>query len=107
MTAPTTDTTTSPSLRLSYFNYCGRAEYIRLALVVGGVPFEDRRLTAEEQAAMKAGTAGHGTCGAWCYLQGVDARCADTMLAHRGRDRPCHLPLLVLVHPRIPLVTDG
>ena len=43
-----------PKLKLTYFNFGGRAEAIRLAFVVGGVPFEDERLSFAEVAAKKA-----------------------------------------------------
>ena len=33
-----------PSLRLQYFNIAGRAEKVRLALAVGGIPFDDDRV---------------------------------------------------------------
>ncbi|KAK1948359.1 Glutathione S-transferase 1 [Phytophthora citrophthora] len=45
---------TFPSLKLTYFDFAGRAESVRLALYVGGVPFEDNRLTREEFAALKS-----------------------------------------------------
>lgn len=41
--------------KLTYFDFIGRGEYIRMALVLSGLPWEDVRLTAEQQAAMKAG----------------------------------------------------
>ncbi|KAG7378755.1 hypothetical protein PHYPSEUDO_009529 [Phytophthora pseudosyringae] len=43
-----------PSIKLSYFNIGGRAEPTRLALYVGGVPFEDKRLSREEFGALKS-----------------------------------------------------
>lgn len=43
------------SLKLVYFNFGGRAESIRLALHVGGVAFEDIRITEEEFRKEKAG----------------------------------------------------
>lgn len=43
-----------PTLRLSYFDAPGRAESIRVALSIAGVPFEDRRLKFPEFAALKA-----------------------------------------------------
>ncbi|KAJ0405210.1 hypothetical protein ATCC90586_001162 [Pythium insidiosum] len=42
-----------PKLKLTYFNFMGRAEATRLALYIGGVPFEDHRLTMEQFAALK------------------------------------------------------
>ncbi|KAL3673699.1 hypothetical protein V7S43_001396 [Phytophthora oleae] len=45
---------TFPSIKLTYFNFAGRAEAARLAFYVGGVPFEDNRLTHEEFAALKS-----------------------------------------------------
>lgn len=35
-------------ITLIYFTVAGRAEAIRLALVLGGIEFEDKRLTFEE-----------------------------------------------------------
>ena len=46
----------SPSLRLIYFSFGGRAEAIRLALFVGDVAFEVVRITEEEFRQQKAGT---------------------------------------------------
>lgn len=43
----------APALKITYFDFKGRAEPIRLALVVGGIEFEDTRLTAEEFQAIK------------------------------------------------------
>ncbi|CAD7702315.1 unnamed protein product [Ostreobium quekettii] len=43
----------APSLRLTYFDFMGRAEPIRLALSIGGVPFQDERLTLNDFAALK------------------------------------------------------
>lgn len=42
-----------PSVRLTYFTSAGRAEPVRLVLTLGGVPFEDRRLTFPEFMAMR------------------------------------------------------
>jgi glutathione S-transferase len=42
-----------PRLRLTYFSMPGRAETTRLALTVGGVAFEDVRVTAPEWAEIK------------------------------------------------------
>jgi glutathione S-transferase len=49
MAAPTT-------LKLSYFPIKGRAEPTRLALHIGGVPFEDVRIPMDQWPAMKAQT---------------------------------------------------
>uniref|UniRef100_K3W6R0 GST N-terminal domain-containing protein n=1 Tax=Globisporangium ultimum (strain ATCC 200006 / CBS 805.95 / DAOM BR144) TaxID=431595 RepID=K3W6R0_GLOUD len=38
----------APALKLTYVDQAGRAEPIRLALFLGGIPFEDERLTHEE-----------------------------------------------------------
>ncbi|KAI9193042.1 uncharacterized protein BJ171DRAFT_535102 [Polychytrium aggregatum] len=47
-------TVTKPSsLKLTYFDSPGRAEAIRLTLFIGGVEFEDERLTREQFAAIK------------------------------------------------------
>jgi glutathione S-transferase len=43
-----------PTLTLTYFDSPGRAEPIRIALHVAGVPFEDRRLQFPDFAAEKA-----------------------------------------------------
>lgn len=40
-------------LRLSYFDSPGRAEPVRIALALAGLPFEDRRLKFPEFAALK------------------------------------------------------
>ncbi|POM58089.1 Glutathione S-transferase [Phytophthora palmivora] len=44
---------TFPSIKLTYFNIAGRAETSRLAFYVGGVPFEDKRLSRDEFIALK------------------------------------------------------
>lgn len=43
----------APPLKITYFNFKGRAEPIRLALVIGGIEFEDNRVNAEEFQAIK------------------------------------------------------
>jgi len=43
-----------PRLRLTYFHLPGRAEMTRLALTVGGMDFEDRRVSAEEWKEIKS-----------------------------------------------------
>mmetsp|Transcript_26936 Transcript_26936/g.42088 ORF Transcript_26936/g.42088 Transcript_26936/m.42088 type:complete len:210 (-) Transcript_26936:200-829(-) len=43
-----------PSLKLSHFNTKGGAEHCRLAFFMGGVEFEDKRLSREEWGGMKA-----------------------------------------------------
>jgi hypothetical protein len=48
MAAPT------PKLKLTYFNIKARAEPTRLALHIGGVPFEDVRIEHSAWPAMKA-----------------------------------------------------
>jgi hypothetical protein len=52
----------APAIKLIYFDFGGRAESIRLALHVGGVPFEDARITEAEFSSYKAGASGCG-CG--------------------------------------------
>ncbi|KAF1335298.1 Glutathione s-transferase, partial [Globisporangium splendens] len=44
---------TVPKLKLTYFPRPGRGEPIRLALHIGGIPFEDERITPEELAVRK------------------------------------------------------
>lgn len=44
---------TMPQLRLTYFDAPGRAEPIRVALHIAGLPFEDRRLGFKDFMAMK------------------------------------------------------
>ena len=51
----------APGLVLTYFDIKGKAEYVRLALAVGGVLFEDRRLARGEWAGLKPQTR-------WRYL---------------------------------------
>lgn len=43
-----------PQLRLTYFDSPGRAEPLRIALHIAGIPFEDRRVKFPEFAALKA-----------------------------------------------------
>jgi glutathione S-transferase len=43
-----------PNLQLTYFDSPGRAEPVRIALRMAGVPFEDHRLKFPEFAALKA-----------------------------------------------------
>jgi len=43
-----------PKLKLTYFNMGGRAEPIRLALYIGGIPFEDERLSFPQFGEQKA-----------------------------------------------------
>jgi glutathione S-transferase len=43
-----------PTIRLTYFDGPGRAEPIRVALRLGGLPFEDHRLTFPEFMAAKS-----------------------------------------------------
>jgi len=43
-----------PSLKLTYFDAPGRAESIRVALSIAGLPFEDHRVKFPEFAALKA-----------------------------------------------------
>lgn len=43
-----------PQLKLTYLNFTGLAEAVRLALVVGGIPFEDERLSRDGVDAKRA-----------------------------------------------------
>ena len=43
-----------PEIKLSYFNGAGRAEAVRVAFALGGVPFHDERLQFPEIMARKA-----------------------------------------------------
>lgn len=43
-----------PQLKLTYFDFAGRGEIARLALVQGGIAFDDDRVTGEQFAARKA-----------------------------------------------------
>ncbi|CAK4731477.1 hypothetical protein AeMF1_002425 [Aphanomyces euteiches] len=43
----------SPSLKVIYFDMAGRAETTRLALHVGGIPFEDERIAREAWPELK------------------------------------------------------
>jgi prostaglandin-H2 D-isomerase / glutathione transferase len=43
-----------PNIKLTYFNAPGRAESVRVALFIAGLPFEDHRLDFPEFAALKA-----------------------------------------------------
>ncbi|KAG7401920.1 hypothetical protein PHYBOEH_009500 [Phytophthora boehmeriae] len=42
-----------PSIKLTYFTFPGRAEHVRLAFYIGGVPFEDNRVSNDEFTVMK------------------------------------------------------
>ncbi|CAK4731500.1 unnamed protein product, partial [Aphanomyces euteiches] len=42
-----------PSMKLTYFDLPGRAETIRLALAIGGVPFQDDRVPRAAWPALK------------------------------------------------------
>lgn len=46
----------APKITLIYFDFKGRAEAVRLALHVGGVEFEDKRLSREEWGQLKPNT---------------------------------------------------
>ncbi|KAJ3136963.1 hypothetical protein HK100_001242 [Physocladia obscura] len=48
--------TSFPKLKLTYFNIKARAEPIRLALVINGIPFEDERLERPLWPALKPNT---------------------------------------------------
>jgi glutathione S-transferase len=43
-----------PALRLTYLDIKSKAEPIRLALAIGGIPFEDRRVSYDQVASMRA-----------------------------------------------------
>jgi hypothetical protein len=51
--APAAAMAATPKLRLTYFNIKARGEPTRLALHIGGVPFEDVRIAHGDFAAMK------------------------------------------------------
>ncbi|KAG9399183.1 hypothetical protein AC1031_012144 [Aphanomyces cochlioides] len=42
-----------PALKLTYFDMAGRAETARLALTIGGIPFQDDRIVREHWPALK------------------------------------------------------
>ncbi|RLN49407.1 hypothetical protein BBJ28_00026707 [Nothophytophthora sp. Chile5] len=42
-----------PTIKLTYFQFAARAEAARLAFYIGGVPFEDKRVSFEQFGAMK------------------------------------------------------
>ncbi|KAJ3281313.1 hypothetical protein HK104_000088 [Borealophlyctis nickersoniae] len=46
----------APSLKLTYFNIKARAEPIRLALTIAGIPFEDERIERDSWPALKPTT---------------------------------------------------
>lgn len=46
----------APKVTLIYFDFKGRAEAARLALHMGGIEFEDKRLSREEFAEFKPKT---------------------------------------------------
>lgn len=48
--------TTTPKIKLTYFDIEGVAEPIRLAFILGGVPFEDDRIAFSEWGALKPKT---------------------------------------------------
>ncbi|KAJ9465834.1 Glutathione S-transferase 4 [Diplonema papillatum] len=45
---------TAPTIKVSYFPFPGRGEPVKLALAVGGIPFEDNMLPPPAWGAMKA-----------------------------------------------------
>ncbi|GKY96608.1 hypothetical protein MPSEU_000620400 [Mayamaea pseudoterrestris] len=51
-----TSTSAKPSIKLTYFDIAGRAEPIRLALVLSNTPFDDERLSREEWQSFKPKT---------------------------------------------------
>ena len=52
--APTT-ASSSPPLALTYFDFAGPAEPVRMALAMTGQPWEDNRITFSEFSALKPG----------------------------------------------------
>eukprot|EP00644_Phytophthora_capsici_P005711 jgi/Phyca11/98049/e_gw1.2.177.1 len=44
----------TPKLKLTYFPFAGRAEPIRLAFFIGGIEFEDERISFEEHEKVKS-----------------------------------------------------
>jgi len=53
------------SYTLTYFDFPGRGEPVRLAFAIGGIPFENRTVTGAEFAAMKVPLAGEARADAW------------------------------------------
>lgn len=45
----------APKIKLTHFDFPGRAEYIRQSLAAGGVEFEDERIAGDKFKAMKTG----------------------------------------------------
>lgn len=45
----------APQLILTYFDFAGLAEPVRMALAMSGLEWEDKRLTGEEFGALKPG----------------------------------------------------
>lgn len=45
----------APKITLTYFDFAGPAEPVRLALAMAGEEWEDKRLTPEQFAALKPG----------------------------------------------------
>ena len=73
-----------PQLKLNYFDFHGgRAEPVRLALHLGGVPFEDHRFTFPEFAAFRT-TTPFGQVPT-LHVDGVQVTQSDAILRYAGK----------------------
>ena len=73
-----------PLLKLNYFDFHGgRAEPVRLALHLGGVPFEDHRFTFPEFAAFRT-TTPFGQVPT-LHVDGVQVTQSDALLRYAGK----------------------
>ena len=72
------------SIKLTYFNIQGAAEKVRLALVLGGIPFEDVRVPFDQWGAMKP-TTPYGQLPLMEIDGGAPVAQSDAMLRYVGR----------------------
>uniref|UniRef100_A0A7S2WA57 Glutathione transferase n=1 Tax=Eucampia antarctica TaxID=49252 RepID=A0A7S2WA57_9STRA len=70
-------------LKLEYFNIAGRAEKVRLALVLAGIPFEDIRIKSPDWPTRKA-TAKYGQLPIMTLPSGEEVYQSDAMLRYAG-----------------------